>query len=102
VAFTFIWNNSFGGYGIEVFDRPIEDVLVGVDEPYGPLVLPVNDDARWSALLGREIIATKLDWIEWVSGDPSPICVRLDFAPLDHDASRQKTLPLIAGPLLRP
>ena len=92
VAFTFIWNNSFGGYGIEVFDRPIEDFLVDVGEPYGPLVLEVSNDPRWSALRGREIIATELAWIEWVSGEPSPISVRLDL-----DAPKQSSVWLAAG-----
>jgi hypothetical protein len=97
VAFTFIWNNSFGGYGIEVFDRPIEDFLAGVGEPYGPLVLEVNGDPRWCDLRGREIVAAELDWIEWVSGDPSPISVRLDLAPLERDAPNQSSVWLAAG-----
>lgn len=97
VAFSFIWNNSFGGYGIEVFDRPIEDFLIDVGEPHGPLVLEVNDDSRWFALRDREIVATELGWIEWVSGEPSPISVRLDLVSLDHSAEKQSSVWLAAG-----
>ena len=39
VVFTFTWGNTFGCYGLEVVDRPIEGFLVNIGEPCGPAVL---------------------------------------------------------------
>jgi hypothetical protein len=50
-VFTFTWDSSFGCYGLEVFDRPVEEFVVNIGEPWGPIVLPVDDHARWRRLL---------------------------------------------------
>jgi hypothetical protein len=41
-----------------------------------------GDHPRWQALLGREITDTEVGWIRWLSGEPTPLWVRLDFEPV--------------------
>ncbi|MEE1783791.1 hypothetical protein PUR71_12865 [Streptomyces sp. SP17BM10] len=81
VVFTFTWGSAFGRYGLEVFDRPVEEFLVNIGESWGPVVLPVVGHPHWQQLLGREIVDTELAWVDWVSGDATPCWVRLDLGP---------------------
>lgn len=45
-VFTVIWDNSFGCYGLELYDRPINGFLARVGEPWGFALLPVSDHPR--------------------------------------------------------
>ena len=79
-VFTLTWASSFGCYGLEIHERGIDDFLARLGEPCGPVILPVGQHPRWWPLLGREIIATELARVEWVSSDPTPCWLRLDIA----------------------
>jgi hypothetical protein len=97
VVFAFTWGATFGCYGLEVVDRPIEEYLVNIGEPYGPAVLPVGGHPRWQGLLGREIVDTELGWIQWVSGDPTPYWVRPDLGPDESSGSTPQSVWIAAG-----
>jgi hypothetical protein len=82
VEFALVWESSFGEYGVEVFDQSIDGFVAGVGEPYGTAMVSAGDHPRWQALLGREITDTEVGWIRWLSGEPTPLWVRLDFEPV--------------------
>lgn len=83
--FTFTWHNTFGCYGLEVFEQPLESFPSGVGEPWRPATIIVDCHPRWAALLGREIIGTEIMWHEVNPAETLPLWVRLDFAPADQD-----------------
>ncbi|MFD4532007.1 hypothetical protein ACFWNL_06000 [Kitasatospora sp. NPDC058397] len=100
VVFTLIWNDSFDGYGIEVFDQPIETFPTRPGNSGFPALISVTDHPRWSGLLHREILHTELAWVEWGSGGATPVWIRLDFAPVRHDQGdphRSDSVWLVAG-----
>jgi hypothetical protein len=97
VEFTLIWNHSFGCYGLEVFDQPIDAFLARTGEPAGPHIVTVGDHPLWSALLGREITGTEVVWMQWVSSQATPAWVRLDFAPSDRVPDEQFSVWFVAG-----
>jgi hypothetical protein len=97
VEFTLTWHHSFGCYGLEVFDQPIDDFLARTGEPAGPHILTVGDHPQWSMLLGREITGTEVAWMQWVSSDATPAWVRLDFAPSGQLSDEQRSVWFVAG-----
>lgn len=97
VVFTFTWGSTFGSYGLEVFDRPVEEFLVNIGEPCGPAVLPVGGHPRWQRLLGREIIGTELAWVDWLSGEATPCWVRLDLDSNELSGGSLESVWIAAG-----
>lgn len=95
--FSFIWDSTFGGYGLELHHRPLDQFLANLGEPYGPILVSVGRHPCWQALLDRHIVDTGLGWIEWVSGDPSPCWIRLDLEPDNPPSSRSQSVWLVAG-----
>jgi len=97
VVFTFTWGNTFGCYGLEVVDRPVEEYLANIGEPWGSVILPVGGQPSWQRLLGREIVDTELAWVDWVSGDATPCWVRLDLGPSELLRSTPESVWIAAG-----
>ncbi|WP_037603328.1 hypothetical protein [Streptacidiphilus rugosus] len=97
VRFTFTWGNTFGCYGLEVFEQPLEAFLTNIGELWGPVVVPVASHPRWQQLLGREIVGTELAWVDWASGGATPCWVRLDLGPDAMQRSTPESVWIAAG-----
>jgi hypothetical protein len=82
-GFTFVSGTTFNGNALELYDRPITEVLPNLSEPGAPAVLPSSDHPRWRPLLERTITHASLAWFDWVSGS-APLLIRLDFAPAER------------------
>lgn len=95
--FAFVWDNTFGSYGVELHHRPLDQFLAHLGEPYGPILVPVGEHPRWQALLDRHITETELGWIEWASGDPSPCWIRLELEPDNPASGKAESVWLFAG-----
>ena len=82
--YSCVWGGSFGEYGLELFDSPMTDHLVRVEESDGTPFWDVTEHPMWQALLTDPIVGTKLLWARSDTGtaDPMqvPTAVRLDFA----------------------
>ncbi|OQS13383.1 hypothetical protein B0T36_19980 [Nocardia donostiensis] len=76
--YSAIWNNTFTEYGLEIFPKPMIDVLLVA--PGGSVTVPVSDHRHWVGLIGKKIIAADICWDHDPSGTIRvPSAIRLGF-----------------------